>query len=246
MAKLVFKDLGLKRLAIIERNNRYGRMGSKEIAKVAQRLGHPVEVKLKFDPADDFTPQLRIVKAYDPEAMVIWGMYANASKITKQARAMGIDALILGADGLVSEKYIELAGEDAEGVIVTFPFNDTRDTEITKAFIAKYTEKYGSPPDSFSAHGYDAMLAMGTAVLNSGKRHGRKKGLNRARIRDELSRIEKLPGATGDIEFDHTGNDMRVVEFAVIDDGKFRYLDTERLKKLRSELDAKKKEKGET
>ena len=236
MAKLIFKDLGLKRVAILERNNRYGRQGSLEIARVAQRLGHPVQVKLKYDPADDFSAQLRIVKAYEPDAIVIWGMYANAAKITRQARQMGIDALILGADGLVSEQYIELSGEVAEGVLVTFPFNDTRDTAATRDFIARYSKAYGRPPDSFAAHGYDAMLTMGHAILRAGEAHGKEGGLNRARIRDELARTRDLPGATGLINFDHTGNDMRVVDFAVIEGGRFEFLDEARLSRLKATL----------
>jgi branched-chain amino acid transport system substrate-binding protein len=238
MAKLVFQDLGLTKVAIIERNNRYGRMGSLEIARVAQRMGHPVAIKLKVDLVEDYSPQLRIVKDYHPEALVIWGMYTEASRITKQARAMGIDAVIFGADGLVSQKYIELTGKDAEQVIVTFPYNFYRDTEVNRAFIKNYTAKYGSEPDSFSAHGYDAMLAMGTAILEAGERHGKDKGLNRAFVRDELARLEGLEGATGRIGFDHTGNDMRVVEFAVIEDGKFQSLDGNRKAKLREQLHA--------
>jgi branched-chain amino acid transport system substrate-binding protein len=237
MAKLIFEDLGLERVAILERNNRYGRMGSKEIANVAQRLGHPVEVKLKYDPAEDFSGHLNIVKEYDPDALVIWGMYANASRITQQARAMGIDALIFGADGLVSDEYIRLTGPAAEGVIVTFPFNDTRQTATTQDFIRNYTERYGHRPDSFAAHGYDAMLSVGRAVLSAGERHGELEGLNRARIRDEIARTKDLPGATGAINFDHTGNDMRVVEFAVIENGRFRYLDQAKLETLRSSLE---------
>ncbi len=236
MAKLVFEDFGFTKIAILERNNRYGRMGSQEIARVAQRLGHPVEVKLKYESQKDFSAQLRIVKEYQPEAVVIWGMYANASMIVKQAHDMGIHAQFFGADGLVSEKFIELAGENAEGVIVTFPFNDTRETPETRNFIENYTRKYGRVPDSFSAHGYDAMLTMGQAILSAGEKFGKKKGLNRTRIRDELSRTKNLPGATGLINFDHTGNDSRVVEFAIIQNGKFEYLNQKRLEEAKKEL----------
>jgi len=244
MAKLIYKDLGLTRVAIIERNNRYGRMGSMEIARVAQRLGHPVTVKLKIDLAadakpEDYIPQLRIVKDYDPEAIVIWGMYKEASLVTRQARAMGIDAVIFGADGLVSQTYIDITGQDSEGVVVTFPYNHYRDSGVNKDFIANYTKKYGKAPDSFSAHGYDAMLAMGRAVLNSGNKNGKEKGLNRALVRDELARVKDLEGATGLISFDHTGNDMRIVEFAVIEEGQFKFLDQARIDALRIQTHAR-------
>jgi len=234
MAKLVFMALGFERVAILEQNNRYGRMGSTEIARVAQRLGHPVTVKLKYEgAAKDFTPQLKIIKDYNPDAIVIWGMYAGASVITKQARAMGMTMPIFGADGLVSNSYIEMTGPDSEGVIVTFPFNDTRDSQVTRDFIRNYQAKYGIYPDSFSAHGYDAMLTMGHAILRAGKNVGKEKGLWRAYIRDELSRTDGLEGATGSIRFDHTGNDMRVVEFAIIEGGRFVYIDEARLEALK-------------
>jgi hypothetical protein len=44
-------------------------------------------------------------------------------------------------------------------------------------------------------------------------------GLNR--IRDALARRKDFHGVTGMISFDHRGNDMRGVDFAVVHDGKF-------------------------
>ena len=215
MARLVFWKRKHKKIAILQHNNRYGRMGSAEIARVARRLGHPVQINLKYESKQKtFRPQLQIIKAYQPEALVIWGLYWQASRIVREMKEMGMGKIqVYGADGLVSEQFIKMAGPAAEGVIVTFPFDDTADNPVTKKFIADYSKKYGAPPDSFSAHGYDAMNVMWAAI--------KKGGLNRTRIRDALAMTRDYHGATGKIGFDHMGNDVRPVIFAQVRDGKF-------------------------
>ena len=105
------------------------------------------------------------------------------------------------------------AGEAAEGVVVTYPYDFYRDDPLTQSFNRRFEEKHGYPPDSFAAHGYDAMYVMWRAVQEG--------GLNRTRIRDALARTKDFHGVTGMISFDHRGNDMRGVDFAVVHDGKF-------------------------
>jgi len=214
LAKYVFQERKFKRVALLEHNNRYGRMGSMELKRVATRMGVPIKVALKYpSKQDDFKPFLRIIKEYGADAIVNWGLYPQAAKIVKQMKEMGMDIPYFGADGLVAQAFIDQAGDAAEGVVVTYPYDYYRDDPLTQAFNARFEKKHGYEPDSFAAHGYDTLMVLWQAVKRG--------GLNRTRIRDALAETKDFHGVTGMISFDHRGNDMRGVTFAVVADGKF-------------------------
>jgi ABC-type branched-subunit amino acid transport system substrate-binding protein len=214
LAKYLFKDRKFTRVALLERNNRYGRMGSAEIKRVAKRMGHPITLAVRYGKTTKtYADHIQKIKEYGADAVVIWGLYAKGAQIVREMHEAGLDIPIFGADGLVAQKFIELAGEAAEGVVVTYPYDAYRDDPLTQGFNRRFEEKHGYEPDSFAAHGYDAMYLIWEAV--------KKGGLNRTRIRDALAQTRDFHGVTGLISFDHRGNDMRGVEFAVVHDGKF-------------------------
>ncbi len=52
LARRIFTELGLKRVAILRVNNRYGRFGVPKFRDASRRLGHPVVIEQKFMPGD--------------------------------------------------------------------------------------------------------------------------------------------------------------------------------------------------
>jgi len=214
LAKLVFQERKFTRVALLERNNRYGRMGSAEIKRVAKRMGHPITLAIRYGKSTkNFAGHIEKIREYRADAVIIWGLYAKGAQIVREMDAAGLDIPIFGADGLVAPRFIELAGKSAQGVVVTYPYDFYRDDPITRRFNEKFRQRYGHDPDSFAAHGYDAMYLVFHAVKRA--------GLNRTRIRDELARTRDFHGATGIIGFDHRGNDVRGVQFAVVHNDKF-------------------------
>lgn len=214
LAKYVFEERGFRRVALLEHNNRYGRMGSAELKRVARRMGRSIELAIKYPSSQtDFSAILDRIEAFHPDAIINWGLYPQAARIVTEMKKRGMDLPYFGADGLVSQTFITQAGAAAEGVVVTYPYDYYRDDPLTQSFNRRFEEKYGHAPDSFAAHGYDSMFVMWQAILEG--------GLNRTRIRDALAKTKGFQGVTGEISFDHRGNDMRGVTFAVVHDGKF-------------------------
>ncbi len=214
LAKLVFQERKFKRVALLERNNRYGRMGSAEIKRVAKRMGHPITLAIRYGKSTKtFAEHIRKIREFGADAVIIWGLYNKGAQIVRELDEAGLDIPIFGADGLVAPRFIELAGKSAEGVVVTYPYDYYRDDPVTERFNRSFAKRYGHEPDSFAAHGYDAMHLIFNAVKQA--------GLNRTRIRDALAKTRDFHGATGIISLDHRGNDIRGVDFAVVHDGKF-------------------------
>lgn len=215
IADLVFAKHGHRRVGLFQQRNRYGKMGGKTIAQIAETRGTPLIFKNFFvTDQKDFSEQVALLRQANPDAIIIWGLYTEAAGLVRAIRTAGLKMPIYGADGMVSPEFIRLAGEAAEGTIVTYPFDDTRNDPVTKRFIETFQKKYGKPPDSFAAHAYDAVYLMARAIERG--------GLNKARIRDALAATRDFPGVTGPISFNEYNDDPREVIFARVEGGRFQ------------------------
>ncbi len=217
LANLIFKKLNYKNVGLVIHKNRYGKMGGKEISSIAKAQGTPLAFKEEFTSNQtDFSKIIATIRRSRVQAIVIWGLYGPAGRLVRKLGEKGVKVQIFGSDGIVAPAFVDVAGRACNGAIVTYPYDETRDEQMNRAFIKRYRRRYNEEPDSFSAHGYDAMVLMCTAI--------RKAGLNRYRIRDTLANTKNFPGVTGRITFDHQGNDTRDVIFAKIENGRFRPL----------------------
>ena len=78
--------------------------------------------------------QLERIKNASPDAVVLWGNAKETGLIVKQMREMGLDQPVYGSDRMMSEEFLEIAGDHAEGVVTTCQYNPTLDNPKLKAF----------------------------------------------------------------------------------------------------------------
>lgn len=107
---------------------------------------------------------LREVMAARPQAVVMVGPYSSAAAIVKQAHAAGWRPQFLTVSFVGTERFIQEAGADAEGTIITqvMPPYDRTDYP-TVALYRKYLAKYspGEAPTFTSLEGFvDAMVVV--------------------------------------------------------------------------------------
>jgi len=128
---------------------------------------------------------------------------------------MGIDLPIFGFDRMTQQEFLNRAGEAAEGVVVSASMNpDSRDPSWVR-FRDSYRKRWGEEPGSFAAHAYDGMNLLIDAI--------REAGLNRARIRDAMYRLDRYHGVTGEIVFDTNMTDIGPPWLATVRGGRFVY-----------------------
>jgi ABC-type branched-subunit amino acid transport system substrate-binding protein len=205
---------GYTRVAVLRANDRYGRVGSAEFEDAMKRLGSPILFELRYGSGDTtFTSQLDRIHRADVQAVVLWGSSEETGRIVRQMRGLGMQEPVFGPDLLVSETFLEFAGQAAEGVVATYPYNPTLDDPILQAFNRRYYERFGEEAEAFAAHAYDGMTLLIGAIRNA--------GLNRVRIRDELTGVKTFRGVTGTIPFDATWNDVGPVWMAEVRGGRF-------------------------
>jgi branched-chain amino acid transport system substrate-binding protein len=216
IARRVYTDLGLKRVALLRVNERYGRFGVGKFKDASRRLGHPVIIEQKFMPGDtDFARQLRVINDSRVDGIVIWADAAPAGMILKQMRDMGMKQPVFGSARVVGDELFRIAGGAAEGLEVVYPYDPNRDEPAWVDFQKRFTAKYGGQVDSFSALGFDTMNILLDAIGRA--------GLNRGLIRDALYGLERYKGVTGEMVFDPNAKNIAPLYLGKVKDGKIAY-----------------------
>jgi branched-chain amino acid transport system substrate-binding protein len=216
LARRVYTDLGLQKVALLRVNDRYGRFGTIKFKDASRRLGHPVVIEQKYLPGDtDFRRALRIINESGADGIVIWGDAAPAGMILKQMRALGMKQRVFGSFRVLGDDLLRNAGEAADGLEIVFPYDPTRDDPGWVAFNQRFEKRFGGRPDVFASLAYDTMNILLQAVCRA--------GLNRGKIRDALSAVESYKGVTGDMVFDPNSKNMVPMYLATVQGGKYQF-----------------------
>jgi branched-chain amino acid transport system substrate-binding protein len=190
-----------------------------EFKGAAQRIGHPLVLEVRYELGEtDFTTQLTRIKNTKPDAIVIWGDAKEAGLIVNQIRKMGMQQPIFGSDRMVSSEFLEITGNNSDGIVTTCQYNPKADNPKLKEFEKNYIIKFNQQPDVFATHAYDGMNILLAGI--------QKVGLNRTLIRDILSDLETFQGyqgVTGEITLDASWNDVGEIFMAEIKGGDFEF-----------------------
>ena len=216
LARRIYTELGLKRVALLRINNRYGRLASPKFRDASRRLGHPVVIEQKFLPGDtDFSKQLQVIQDSRADAIVLWTDEIPAAQILKQMRSMGMKQRVLGSYRTLGPDLLKEAGPTAEGFEAVFPYDPTRNDPAWVDFNQRFEARFQEPPEQFASLAYDAMNALLDSIC--------KAGLNRARIHDALADIEHYSGVTGPMVFDPNQKNVAPMYLGTVHNGSITY-----------------------
>lgn len=162
-----FKKNGITKAALLADSSGFGQSAVQQMKRIAPE--HKVDVVYEsFNPADtDLTAQLTNIKASGAKAIVCWTVTPAGVVFIKQAKQLGLgDRKLIHSYGFVDQRYMKLAGDDAEGLLllsVKFPVGaELPDSDPIKANIVNMTKrfeaKYKRAPNQFVAQTYDAMM----------------------------------------------------------------------------------------
>jgi branched-chain amino acid transport system substrate-binding protein len=216
LARRIYSELGLKRVALLRVNNRYGRMGVPKFRSASVRLGHPVVIEQKFLPGDtDFSRELQIIRDSRVDGIVLWADEGETAGILKQMRAMGMKQRVFGSYRTLGPDLLAQAGTAAEGFEAVFPYDPTRKDPRWLDFNRRFEARFHEQPEQFASLAYDAMNALLDSIC--------KAGLNRARIHDALADIEEYDGVTGPMVFDPNQKNVAPMYLGTVQHGAITY-----------------------
>lgn len=206
--KYVAESMKVKTIAVLHDENAFGSSGLAQMEKLKDKYGIQIVAKQSYKTEEtDLTAQLTKLRGSNPEALVVWGTNPGPAVAAKNLKQLGWSLPYVGSHGIANAKFIELAGDAAEGVVfpttkILFPqsITDPRQKEIIDTFIADYTEEYGVAPNHFASHGWDALMLLVTAIENA-------KSTKAEDIKAALESITDWPGADGIFTYTPTNHD---------------------------------------
>jgi len=161
----------------------------------------------------DFNAILTKIKGLDFDVIYLPGYYEEAGLIIKQARALGIDKPILGADGFDSPDLVKLAGANAlSNVYFTNHYSSLDKDPAVIKFIENFKKKYNKEPNAFNALGYDLAMFLADGIKRSEK-------LDRESIKNALAATKDFSGVTGSFSIDENHNPVKDIVVIGLENG---------------------------
>jgi len=226
MAKYAL-DNGMKNAVVVTDAKQDYSVGlSKAFKKAYEAAGGKIAKTVLINSGDkDFNAQVATIKAANPDIIAFTGYYPEAALMVKQARAMGVKAPFIGADGVGFPELVKIGGKDAEGFMYTDHFNEAAASSAeAKAYVDAFHKKYNKPADSMGALAADAygmILDAMNKCIDAGKASDDKECIN-----TNLRGTKGYKGITGVININENGDAVKSAVVNVVKDGKFAYKTT--------------------
>ncbi len=221
------KKKGYKKIAIITVSDGFGQAGREVLKQLVPEKGFELVADEVYGPKDtDMTAQLTKIKSQSPDAIICWGTNPGPAVIARGRVQLGITTPLYMSHGVASKKFIELAGEASEGIILPagrlIIVDQLADSHPQKALLKKYVTDYETrfkmPISSFGGYAYDALMLV-TEAIKAGK------SAKPADIRANLEKITNYWATTGEFNFsptEHNGLTKDAFEMVVIEKGDWK------------------------
>lgn len=220
MANFAFKDLALKNAAVLlDNTSDYSKGLAESFEATFAELGGKVLTEEAYQAKDtDYKAVLTKIKATNPEVLYVPGYYEEVGLIVKQARELGLNVPVLGADGYDSPKLLEIAGAEAlNKVYYTNHYSSMDNAPEVVKFQKAFNAKYGKETDAFNALGYDLAYFLADAIERAG-------AADPVKIKDALASTKNFKGITGTLSIDENHNPVKAVTILEVKNGKPTFL----------------------
>ncbi|RHW36196.1 ethanolamine utilization protein EutJ [Lysinibacillus yapensis] len=204
-ANFATSELGAKNVAIYADNaSDYAKGLAASFKEQIEANGGTVVAEEAYVADDtDFKSTLTRIKSANPDFVFIPGYYEEVGLIVKQARELGIEAPLMGADGWDSPTLVELAGAEAlNNTFITNHYSSQDPDETIQGFVDAFEAKFSEAPNAFHALGYDTVYYLKDAIERAGSTDGEA-------IQKALAETKDLSLITGTFSVDEKHNPVK-------------------------------------
>lgn len=214
-----------KRIALLTVSDGFGTSGREQLKAYAAKQGFTIVADEVFAPKDtDMTPQLTKIRGLKPDAIIAWALNPGMAVIAKGVKQLDIKIPLYMSHGTATTKFIELAGDAADGVIhpagkmaiwSSLPKSDPQ-AKLLKEYYLEYKKLYGEEATTFGGYAYDAYRLIVSAV--------EKGNTTPEQIRNGIEQAKKVASVSGIFNMtpkDHNGLDLSSLVMVKISKGKW-------------------------
>ena len=203
LGRYAIKNLKGKSIVTIDDRTAYGQGVADEFAKAVKASGGKIQdSQYTTDKATDFTAILTAVKAKNPDIIFYGGMDAVAGPMIRQMKQLGINAKLMGGDGICTGELPKLSGGAmADGQVVCAEAGGVEGAEKVgmEKFREEYKKKFGIDVQIYAPYVYDAVNVMVAAMVKAGSADSKV-------YLPVLAKTSGYKGVTGTIGFDKKGD----------------------------------------
>ncbi|MBX3083629.1 MAG: ABC transporter substrate-binding protein [Anaerolineae bacterium] len=169
LADFAITDLGLKKLAVFQLNNDWGKATIDLFAKRVEELGAEIVATQAYLPDEkDFRSAITAAKDANPDGIILISYQADGALIAQQAREAGLNVPLVGSASIQSPDYLKLGGKAVEGTYILGEFSIDDPRPEVQAFVKTFREKYNEDPDLFATLAYDSINLVAEAIKIGG------------------------------------------------------------------------------
>jgi branched-chain amino acid transport system substrate-binding protein len=187
-----------KKIAVLYVNNDYG-LGLRDLyASEAQESIPDITLRdFSFEPNQtNFRDLAALVRSFNPDLIYLVGYGPQTGLVVKELRSYTISASVLSTVTTEDPKFVERAGNVADGTIYVYPKSPSG-SEAT-SFRDLFAKQYSSDPGILAAHGYDVAMLYAMA-FSSG-------AATPSDVQRWFRTMTPYDGASGLIKFDEKGD----------------------------------------
>ncbi len=220
------QKMKIAKIAVVASNDGFGKAGKEQLQQIAPAFGIEILAEEVYDKAatDLSAVVAKLMANKDIQAVVNWSIVPAQSIIIKNIRQAGWNVPIFQSHGFGNIKFVQAAGEAAEGVIFpagrllvadVLPDDHPQKAVLTK-YKKDYEEKFKEDVSTFGGHAYDAFVIL-TKAIEQG-------GTDKVKVRQAVENMQGCVGTAGVFNFsptDHTGLTLDAFDMMTVKDGKF-------------------------
>ena len=218
--------MGISKIGVIAANTGFGNGGKAQLEKYAAKYGITIAIAEVYDSnATDLTALLTKVNAAGVQAVVNWSIEPAQAIVAKNMKQLKMTQQLFQSHGFGNIKYVEAAGEAAEGII--FPCgrliiagelpNSNPQKKLLLKYAADYKANFKEDVSTFGGHAYDALTLLKAAIESA-------KSTDADSIVQALEGIRNFSGTAGIFNLsaeDHNGLQMDSIVMVTVRNGKF-------------------------
>jgi branched-chain amino acid transport system substrate-binding protein len=200
-ANVIAEKFAGKKVAFIHDKTPYGQGLSEQTLKAYEATGAKSILTEGINVGDkDFSALVSKLKEAGAEVVHFGGLHTEAGLIVRQMADQGMKATFMSGDGITSEEFAAIGGPATEGVLMTFPPDQTKRAEA--ADIVKKFEAAGFKPEGYTLYSYAAVQIIADAIKAAG-------AADAAKAAEQMYGKGPFKTAMGDISFDAKGDITR-------------------------------------
>ncbi|WP_395515858.1 branched-chain amino acid ABC transporter substrate-binding protein [Pseudorhizobium flavum] len=213
-ANYVLENHKDKKIAIINDKGQYGK-GLADSFKATLNAGGVTEVfNDALTPGDkDFSALTTRMKSDGVELIYFGGYHPEAGLLARQLADAGVDAVIIGGDGLSNSEYWNIATEEAAGTVFTNATDATKNPDSKAAADALAAKNI--PAEAFTLNAYAAVEVIKAGIEKAGSAE------DTEAVAAALKDGQPIKTAIGEVTYGETG-DLTSQSFSLFkwEDGK--------------------------